>query len=326
MSKISYIDPVLAVETLLNELFQTVFLNESARCHFGFSKISQINASGGRPQWYLWFSEKKGAYSLTIQEDPFDSNEERLPGGEVKAENNLDPYILIRYYPDMEEDVFDSLSCFEQIARLGSLFDTTGTPTFEGGRALHENLFVVGRMDIVIHSSKSDVDFYCAAPDRWRDYRVDGLTLMDDNGEFRPVLSPGDLDRDLPGWDLSFFIYDKIISTFCLLTGQAPRYTGRSTKPSCYAVIDMNQKIDLIPDTDMINSVFGVSFFDAIDMNIAMDRYHSFEEMLLAQNHDRVEIWKEPSAVPAPLGVAAWWTIKNQHFHTDPDHVCSCYQ
>ncbi|MBU2647896.1 hypothetical protein KKI24_24530 [bacterium] len=326
MSEISYVDPVLEVETLLNELFQTVFLNDSARHRFGFSKISQVNASNGRPQWYLWFSEKKGAYSLTIQEDPFGSGDGRLPGWSIEAETNPGPYVLIRYFPDMEEGVFDALSCYEQIARLGSLFDSTGTPTFEGGRALHENLFVVGRLDVVIHSSKSEVDFYCAAPDRWRDYRIDGLTFMDGDGESRQVLSPGDLDRDLPGWDLSFFIYDKIVSAFCLLTGQAPRFAGRATMPSCHYDIDRQQKVDVISDTDITDTLFGVSFFDGADSPTLSDRYRSFKGVLLAQHRGLVEIWQAPDAVPDSMGDFAWWAIKNQHFHADPDHVCSCYQ
>ena len=315
MSVIPYTDPVVAVETLLNELFQNVFQNDSARHHFGFSKISQLTTSEGMAQWYLWFSDKRGAFSLTIEEDHVASDD-----------NRIHPYLLIRYFPDIEEGVFDSLSCYEQIARMGSLFDATGTPTFEGGCTMHGSLFVTGRIDVNIHSSKSDVDFYCTAPDKWRDFRTDGLTLMDDKMESKQVLFPGELDRDFPGWDLSFFLFDKIISSFCFLTGQTPRYTGRGEKPSFHFAIDIKEKIDIVSDATITDSMMGVSFFELTNRKKVMDRYQSFKETMLSQNHKLVDIWKNSDTIPASLSVPAWWEIKNRHFHADAHHVCSCYE
>jgi len=320
-----HIDPVIAVESLFHEIFHTVFQNDAARRHFGFSQISQLTTDEGLPHWYLWFSDTKGAYSLTIHEGHTAVNGNDLSDLQTRDPMVLGAPVLIRYFPDIDEETFESLSCYEQIARMGSSFDSTGTPSYEGGRTLHENYFVVGFMDVAVYQLASGVDFFCSAPSTWRDYRRDGLTLTDQNGDAHEVLSPGDIDRDYPGWDLSFFLFDKIINSYCFVTGQAPRYTGMAKKTSCHHIIDSRNHVDAVHDSTITESIFGVSFFDDTDENRVNDRYTSFSTMLLSHGHRLVGIWQTLAAMPAEWK-KPWWSIKDTHFHDDPDQVCSCYE
>ena len=323
MTVARHIDPLISFETLLFELFQTVFQNDAARRHFGFSQISQVTNPDGLPAWYLWFSDKPGAYSLTVTEG------HRVPRmSEVSGRDDGDALaarLLIRYFPDTEDESFDSLSTFEQIFRMGPSFDATGTPSFEGGRAMHDSFFVAGYMDILIHSSKADVDFFCTAPDRWLDYRLDGLTLTDDKGKSRQVVSPGAVDRNFPGWAHSFFIFDKIISSFCFVSGQAPLRAGAASRPFVHYEIDGEQRVNTVHDPAITEHAFGVSFPNGAGQDCLKERYASFAERFDAPEYALVGMWEEPDDVPAQWRRPEWWTIRTTHFHADPDHVCSCY-
>ena len=319
-----HIDPLVSFETLLFELFQKVFQNDAARRHFGFSQISQVTTPDGLPAWYLWFSDKPGAYSLAVTEGHVVSERENACSNQ-KDTDVLEGHFAIRYFPDIEDKLFDSLSCYEQIFRMGPSFDATGTPSFEGGRAMHQSFFVAGYMDILIHSSKADVDFFCTAPDRWLDYRLDGLTLTDNKGKSRQVVSPGALDRNFPGWAHSFFIFDKIISSFCFVSGQAPRRTGAASRPFVHYEIDSEQHVNAVYDPDITEHAFGVSFPNGAGQDLLKERYASFAERFDAPEYALVGMWEEPDDVPAQWRRPEWWTIRTTHFHADPDHVCSCY-
>jgi len=320
----SHIDPIAAYETLLLELFQKIFQNDGAQRYLGFSQVSQLATLDGLPSWYLWFSEKRGAYSLTLIDGDTVSGGDNM--SDHQESDTLEARFLVRYFPDPGDDSFDALSCFEQIARLGHFFDSTGTPSFDGGRAIHDGFFVAGYVDILIHSSRADVDFFCSAPNRWREYRLDGLKLTDERGESREVVSPGTVDRDFPGWDLSFFIFDKIVSSFCFLSGQAPRRTGAAARPFFRYEIDAEQHVNAIPDTDITESVFGVCFSNGTGEDTVKEREASFVEQLHSQDYALIGIWGGPDEIPAQWRRPEWWTINTTHFHADPDHVCSCYE
>jgi hypothetical protein len=315
-------DPILGVEIFLNELFQKIFGNDAARHHLGFKNISQSTTLEGAPLWYIWFEDQRGAYSLTLRESYASLDAYDLSGKEKEAEREIEPYFEIRYFPDMDEAVFDSLSCYEQLVRMGPQFDSTGTPTYDGGQRIPARFFVAGRMDIEIKGAKSDVDLRCTAPTRWHDYRIDGLMLVDNGGNPLPVLSPGELDRDFPGWDLSFFLFRKIVSAFCINTGQAPKFSGLARKSSCHYRISAEEEIEMVDDPRIIESVFGVAFFEN---SRKTKRYGSFESVIRSHGHTLVGIWDSPEAIPDVIKVPEWWTIHHQHFHCDPNHLCSCY-
>lgn len=253
-------------------------------------------------------------------------SERKNASGHQKDMDVLKARIIIRYFPDIKDELFDSLSCFEQIFRIGPSFDSTGTPSFEGGRAMHDSFFVAGHMDLFIHSSKADVDLFCSAPNRWRDYRPDGLSLTDEKGKLHQIVSPGDVDRDFPGWDLSFFIFDKIVSSFCFVSGQKPRCAGAGSKPFVHYEIDAGQRIKTVYDTDITASAFGVCFSDGAGEGLLKERSASFADRFNEKDYTLIGVWESPDDIPAQWRRPTWWTIRTTHFHTDPDHVCSCYE
>ena len=55
--------------------------------------------------------------------------------------------------------------------------------------------------------------------DRWRDYRVGGLHFYDPSGKLTEVVMAGGRDRDVPGWELTHFLADKLILEFASIFG-----------------------------------------------------------------------------------------------------------
>ncbi len=322
-----HIDPVAAVEGLLSEMLQKAFQDDGLRQHLRLSQISQGSTVCGYPRWYLWLEDKEGVYSLTIEEGQvLRSVRLQPPGKTVESFIPVSALIVVRYFPDAQEEVFDSLSCFEQIARMSSAFDCTGTPTFEGGREIDHSYYVTGQIEVVMYASPAEADFFCSAPERWRDHRLDGLSFPDEHGEAQQMVRPGEVDRDFPGWDITLHVFQKMISLFCSLTGQIPCGVGFSTKPSVHFEIDTDQAVFAVPDPAITDCRFGVSFLDDLDKMRKVERDRIFKKMLSADEYHFDGIWQQKSDIPFFLICDDWWTITKMHRHTCSDHLCSCYK
>ncbi|HQF83359.1 MAG TPA: hypothetical protein PLX58_00160 [Smithellaceae bacterium] len=323
MVAIRHNDPIIFFEMLLLELFHAVFHNDSARRCFGFSQISQVITQDGLPAWYLWFSDKCGAFLLTVTEGHNLYQETVCSAHEDSG--TLRARLLIRYFPDVDDSLFNTLSTFEQILRKSSFFDSTGTPSFEEGIVIPEGFFVAGCIDVIAYSTKTDVDFYCSAPDRWRDYRLNSLNLTDNNGESCQKVSPGCLDRDFPGWDISFFLFDKLISSFCFLSNQAPCCAGAASRPFVHYEIDSKHSLKAVHDPDITKYNFGVSFNNCTKPYFLKKRHYSFVEALESLDHIVIGIWENPDSIPMHFRRPQWWTIGTTHFHSECNNLCSCY-
>ena len=318
-------DPVFAVENLMNELFQSVFSNDAAREYLGFSNISQSSTDEGFPLWYLWFSDADGAYGLTIQDECRITHERNGNSGEAEESPILGARLLVRYYPAVDEKLFETLSSHEQLVRTGDLFDETGTPSFDGRQSIPEGYYVAGWIEIVLNASRSHVDFFCIAPDRWRDYRKDGLILPEAKSGSGLQLLPGDLDRDFPGWDASFFVFDKLISAHCFLTARYPTRISYATKPSAHYLIDEQQRVEVVPDASLTDKMLGISLGEAINQAEKSEQPSCFAKIFQSHQHQMVSTWTTPEATPEFLKNQNWWLIGKMHFHNDTDHLCSCY-
>jgi hypothetical protein len=312
-----HIDHISSAEILLNEVFQHIFQNDVARTNLGFSQISQVASDEGFPGWYLWFSDMKGAWHIEITcENPISSGKvfkDLLQPETVKAVG-----LVLRYFPDIEEKVFETFSCFEQIFRMGPNFDATGTTTFEGARAMPESFYVVGHMIIMFDNRNGDIDFFCRAPKRWRDYRTHGLALANSQGGKIQLLAPGERDRDVEGWNLTRQIFDKIVSAYSFLIRRPPAVVGASAGSSMEYLIDKSNKIKEIVNEQTKEFLLLVSFRQDINLNDA-------EAMLTSEAKNLIGLWSDPGSIPEEWDNPLWWSISDHHFHDGNCFLCSCY-
>ena len=215
------IDPVLVGEEVFYRIFHNIFNNEAARKHYGFSQISTFTSNEGYPGWNLWFQDVSGAYQIEILQAENNFEGDRLlslSGGAIVVKGSL----AVRYFPNVDDPVLNNYSCLESLLRLSPIFDSTGTPTLKGQEQLNGNSFVVGFLDFKIDIERRFLEFECIAPNRWKDIRVDGLLMENDKGEQCEVVSPLGLDRNLPGWEFAFVLFDKMISASCYVYSSFP--------------------------------------------------------------------------------------------------------
>jgi hypothetical protein len=323
------IDPVGIVEGTFYSMFYSLFHNEEARDYFGFSQISFFCNEEGLPGWYLWFKEKKGAYQLEL------INGEILPQENEKS-GNFSPFKLavrgrfaVRYFPSEEEEIFDTYSYFERLIRLGPFFDQTGTPTFEGRTKIHESYFIVGYIDVQTNFSRDFIEIECIAPERWEDFRVDGLYLKTPDQKDYEAVAPGRQDRNVSGWNLSSFLFDKILLGFCYSFKVSPLAVLLSAENGFNFYIDNENRAEKRENPDLkqfyltcgleLQKEGGGPYREDKKLNFYIQ---SVINRLGQGKNDIMGIWKRPENITSPQINHDWWKVKEMKFREDDSNVC----
>lgn len=329
------IDPVRIGEEIFYSIFHHIFNDEGARKHFEFSQINFFNSTDGLPGWNLWFRENTRAYQLVL-----------VQAGEIpdhNRSNHTDPpdapavegRFVVRYFPGEDDPELDNFSCAETLLRMGPLFDHTGTPSLTGQGRIDDNSFVVGYIDFRAGTGRNFVELECIAPNRWKDVRVDGLYLKTpENRDFEAV-APGGIDRDVPGWDLAFFLFDKLIVGCCYAFKTVPYavVTGRKA----WTRFDIDRDNSLLetsdPDVNLFHMVTGLEidpcgqesgYRGSVDRNAYIQ---AVCHRLSDKGFFLSEVCGQPDKSPGSMVRAEWWTAKELCFSKDADaemHHC-CY-
>jgi len=202
-----HLDPITDIYAVFDAVFRVVIPSESARKLFAIKGISE--KISGNLGWYLWFEDKPGAYLLELVEAEAQKSENGC-----SACNLLSGRFQIKYYPDTSGELLETFSFSEQVARTSRLFDATGTPIFDADSEMNGSLFGVGRLDVLRSLNGEFVEFMLSAPERWTTYHLKGLKMKDQKGRKTEVLGPGERDRDVPAWELSWWLLDRLISAF----------------------------------------------------------------------------------------------------------------
>jgi len=321
-----HIDPVGVAESWLHSIFVGLFNDEGAKRHFGFSRISPFYSDEGIPGWNLWFDGVSGAYAITI----FDAVLLEEPSCNETAAPLVGARIQIAYYPDPEEAVFESFSWFEKIARVGPLFDDTGTPSAEGREQLTENLFAVGHMDLLLTPAGRLLELSFTAPELWMDRRREGLVLADPNGGPFQAVAPDGKDRAVPGWQLASFLLDKIASGFLYCQRLAPaRVRARAFSMPEFVISDehrFEEKFDaglkgytlcLVPE-----SPNGAA---AEEKRALFQWRDGLQSVIQLPEGHQIATWFHMGPEFSSWGLSDWWQAKNLHFHEHEDALCACY-
>jgi hypothetical protein len=74
-----------------------------------------------------------------------------------------------------------------------------------------DSLFVVGTLEIESFSSGSELALLLDAPERWVTYVSQSQTLAGPDGKLLLTIKSGSRDRDVPAWDLSWRLLDRLL-------------------------------------------------------------------------------------------------------------------
>lgn len=126
---------MVVMETIKNIYFKMrnvmfySFVNPEVRKEIGIRMVSGVTQNQG---WFVWMNDSDGVYDLYA-----------LPGEHDNSAN-----YLIKYYPSLEEEVFQSFSDKEIKLRKEMLFEA-GVPKYGDRENILAEHFIVGYLDVL---------------------------------------------------------------------------------------------------------------------------------------------------------------------------------
>jgi hypothetical protein len=204
------------VQLLIDHVFRILMPSDSGRNHFRIKGISERWI--GPPAWYLWFDDFPGSFLLEIREACM-FPDVQAPRDQASGNPAVSRGILgIKYYPDInDQQAFRGFSRAEREIRTSDLFDETGTPAFDHVSHIPETLFDIGAMEVLVAQGRRFAVLSLHAPSVWRVYRNDGKMAS-----ASPSVFQGALDREVPAWSWSWFLFDRLLAAFCFVYKGTP--------------------------------------------------------------------------------------------------------
>lgn len=200
----------------------------------GLDYVSRVDGEEGT--WYYWLSSMPGVYELKLKELT------EAEGAEISK-------LAIRYYPDVEEECFEKLSCKEQLLRVSEMFDDTdvvipenpdvcpccggdvheeehehhhchghraarkkGIPKLVLRKQLPEETYVIGSLELSVTDKLESLKL--TTQDVYKEYVEEGIKLPDAQGKLVELVPPQGLDKAWPGLELVNVFMDFFINKF----------------------------------------------------------------------------------------------------------------
>ncbi len=332
------VDPVRMGEEIFYRIFHHIFHDEGARKYFEFSQINFFNNTQGLPGWNLWFQKKTRVFQLILLDAQEVINTSSSFHFNSFEKTHVEGRFLIRYFPGIEEPTLDNFSCAETIARYSPIFDDTGTPTLEGQEEMDETYFVVGYLDFRTHTGRDFVELECIAPNQWKNIQTDGLYLRNNENKQFQAVKPGGVDRCVHGWDLAFFLFDKLISGFGYTFKTEPCASIFAQKKGAQFEIDKNnnctEKKD--PEIDLYHLIAGfktnlshsISCCPGVknDGGITDAFIHTITQRMIKQGFKISDVWTGHEKQNHTVMRQEWWNSRHIQFasvtETEMQHCC----
>jgi hypothetical protein len=295
---------------------------ENAQDVLGLQGVSQVWTD--KPSWYLWLKGAPGVHHLQL-DDAF--------SGSGPQRGTTTGLFSIRFYPYPSQAVFSGFSREERLLLSSDLFDSTNTPRMECLGSIDPTLFTVGIMQLTIGPETDWSLFILETLDTLRT-RPDPVMLQAcpdrgcaDNDAVR------DISREVPGWDLAYQLFDRIISLNAYYGRAKPgRVTLTKTQGFEY-LYESTAEVRCEPSDAIQLRTLMVLFPEAGDQSPAVaDR--SVDEELKRQSQEIVYDWRSacgclshgPSAVQSSGTLnERWWTIADAEYRSDKASTCGCH-
>lgn len=200
----------------------------------GLDYLSRVDGEEGT--WYFWLTAMQGVYELKLREALLQGDHEIS-------------FLDIRYYPSIDEDVFECFACREQLLRVSELFDdgpveipdnpdvcpccggdvhddeyeqhhcrghravrAKGIPKLVLRKQLPADAFVIGTLQCDIKERLESIKI--SSQNFYPEYVADGIKLPNPEGELVELVAPNGLDRNVPGLELTKIFADFFITKF----------------------------------------------------------------------------------------------------------------
>jgi hypothetical protein len=302
-------DPVEGLLNIFDAAFRLV-IPGPGRQIIGLKAISE--KQNGAPGWYLWFESLSGAYLLELAEAGTRAEND---GRAALHREAVQGRFRIKYYPDVTDpSSLSSFSASEQAFRESDCFDKTGTPDFERGEEIPDAFFQIGTIKAVLAADAKGFVLGLESPDRWVTWTTEGVAATDEQGGAHHLRVAGEKDRDVPAWQWSWFLMDRLVMTLCLAYSSAPRQVALYDAPGYAFRSHPNGVSQALPD-ETVRRRLSISFHlhDGQPPRNESWSTHLEDPSLLLESPPGeclTSLCREP-AEPLPWVSSAWWHVRD---------------
>ncbi|MFA7068473.1 MAG: hypothetical protein WC127_05845 [Acidaminococcaceae bacterium] len=219
------------IDCLLNKC---LWLLHDAKHLSNLDYLSRID--GEETAWYFWLTGIKGVYEFKL------GYVENIGFSEHSC-------FYLKYYPDINEELFETYSCAEQFVRMGDLFEQTdvkiaeehelcpccgtnqcehkhehgpepfvtrskGIPKLLQRKILSPKLFCIGTIEFEIINDELS-SLILTTESNLVQYAVNGFQIVDADGSPREIIGKNEIDRNIPGVSLCMpfheFLLEKML-------------------------------------------------------------------------------------------------------------------
>ena len=278
------------------------------------------------PAWYVWVSSGPGVYHIGLTD--FYTNR-------IGKHHLLTGIFSIKCYPFVNNPIFRTFSTEERLLIQSDCFDHTNTPVFEKRHQIPESLFNVAYVAFSVDTEETLALFTLEGPDALRiSYhapKVQPYTLPDQTKTF----NPGDIDRNVPGWDIGFSLFDRLISLYSFCNKQTPCRTRFSEGEGFEYVYTPDRKFECKDSNAITILKLDISFTSkalTIPDGSTLDALHPIDNSyeIIFDNafhcahchHDHGSI--EEMAPRTNLLNETWWSLANWDDEPELTSLCGC--
>ena len=137
----------------------------------------------------------------------------------------------VKCFPYRTDPMFQAFSFYERSLLESNHFDESNTPRFESRLLIPAPLFVVGTLEIVCEPDDGwtvlNVESLEAIRATYRDEAVEAYDLIGTNRSY----TAGEVAREVPGWALSFGLFDRLVALFACRRRHGPSRVTLSQSP-----------------------------------------------------------------------------------------------
>jgi hypothetical protein len=213
---------------------------EKVKEMIGLEAVSQV--WGDKPAWYFWISQAPGVYYLQLEQvfDEYWESDDLAVG-----------IFSIKCYPYTHEKVFQSFSFEEQSFIQSHFFDHTHTPLFEYKENIPKTLFNVATLELTMDSQDKLALFSFEGLDSMRiSYNQETLQTYPEIKKEKKY-NAGEKGRDVPGYELGYPLFDRILSLYSFYSKVKPERVLLSRSPGFEYIYDSTNRFQCV-DTDEI--------------------------------------------------------------------------
>ncbi|RLE92061.1 MAG: hypothetical protein DRN04_11305 [Thermoprotei archaeon] len=160
--------------------------------------------------WYIKLKSRLGVYEILLVDygivKTIPAADIRLPLPRYMVE-----CLLLRYYPNPKEEYFKNFSYYERKFRLKENFFTEdGIPSSKARMEMPKQFFTIGELDYYVEFIKrGDIRLSLRSQKYYVEKRADGI-----KENSKTIIKPGEVDRNVPGWDISWELYKSLLKTY----------------------------------------------------------------------------------------------------------------